>query len=69
MVDARLAMDFAANDDKLRYDSKHRFVEFEVTEKLYLRLHKEDELSIMRAVLRRVEHGGMVHADLASQSS
>jgi hypothetical protein len=38
--DARLAMDFAANDDKLRYDAKHRFLEFDVGDKVYLKLHK-----------------------------
>ena len=38
--DAQLAMDFAAAQAKRRYDGKHRPIEFEVGDKVYLRLHR-----------------------------
>ncbi|KAM7222641.1 hypothetical protein V8F06_002135 [Rhypophila decipiens] len=38
--DARLAMDFAAAAAKRRYDGKHKPVNFEVGDTVYLRLHK-----------------------------
>jgi hypothetical protein len=36
---AQLAMDFTAADNKRRYDSKHKPVEFKKGDKVYLRLY------------------------------
>jgi hypothetical protein len=38
--DAQLAMDFASARAKRRYDASHRDIEFNVGDKVYLRLHK-----------------------------
>ncbi len=37
--DAQLAMDFAATDAKRRYDKEHRQIEFNIGDKVHLRLH------------------------------
>ena len=37
--DAQLAMDFAAAQAKLRYDNRHRLLEFDVGDMVFLRLH------------------------------
>lgn len=38
--DARVALEFAAADYKLRYDAQHKPIKFNVEDEVYLRLHE-----------------------------